>query len=281
MTEQPQALPVAPPSPALPDDLDYRKIASNAWQKQLDGMQSRGELSFTTWTGSSRPSRGWDFDSFHQYVRMNTPSTPKFEGANLPMAWMPQATNIIRGAEGFEPTAYHGFGSAERKAGKFRVKDGDNVDGHEVSVGYGFNLTQKGGRQMYEAALQGQDAPSYDDVLRGRKTISEAQAGRLQEYMILQKNQILDSLIRKNGNVALRDHQRAAMISMLYQGYSPAPILAAMAKGASEAEAADLIRSTGNASFKTRRALEAALFMGSQAQSYFDNSTNQLAGRQG
>lgn len=279
--DSPDTARVLPPTRATPSNLDHRQVASEAWQRQLDGMQSRGELNFTSWTGSSRPTRGWDFGSYSNYVKMNTPSVPKFEGANVAMPWLAQATNIVRGAEGFEAAAYHGFGSAARTAGKFRVTPGDTIGSDEVSVGYGFNLTQKGGRQMYDAALAGQDAPGFDDVLNGRKPISRANADRLQEYMILEKSRILDSLNRKAGNVPLRDHQRAAMVSMLYQGYSPMALLQAMARGESDEAVADLLRGTGNAKFKSRRNLEAALFLGAKAESYYDNSTNQLQGRAG
>ncbi|WP_157838750.1 hypothetical protein [Achromobacter sp. DH1f] len=279
----PTAVPerVLPPTQAMPAELDHRQVASEAWQRQLDGMQSRGELNFTSWTGSSRPSRGWDFAAISNNIKMNTPSVPKFEGANVAMPWLAQATNIIRGAEGFEPAAYHGFGSAARNTGKFRVTPGDAIGADEVSVGYGFNLTQKGARQMYAAALAGQGAPNFDDVLNGRKPISRANADSLQEYMILEKSRILDSLNRRAGNVPLRDHQRAALVSMLYQGYSPKALLDAMARGDSDEQVADLLRGTGNPKFKSRRSLEAALFLGAKAESYFDNSTNQLQGRTG
>ncbi len=64
------------------------------------------------------------------------------------MSWLKLAKDDIGGAEGNESFAYHGLLSAERKAGKVRVTDGDNVNGHEVSVFYGFNLTQPGGRHL-------------------------------------------------------------------------------------------------------------------------------------
>lgn len=193
------------------------------------------------------------------------------------MGWLKLAKDDIGGAEGLETTAYHGSLSAERKAGKFRVTEGDNVAGHEVSVGFGFNLTQPGGRQLYERALSGSDAPAYDDVLNGRKPISQQNAVALQEYMILQKNNILERML---GGTPLRDHQRAALVSMLYQGVIPTAAVDAIKRGEPDAQVADLIRHSGPLAFAPRRNNEASRFMGAKAAAYFDNSTNRIPGRQ-
>lgn len=261
---------------ALPDNTDPNVVADRTLQQRIDQRIQRGELSQVSWSGHVRPATGWSLDSFQGLLRTNTPATPAFEGAATHMAWMKLAKDDIGAAEGNEAYAYHGSQSPERRAGKFRVAEGDNVNGHEVSVGYGFNLTQPGGRQLYDAALQGQDAPSYDDVLNGRKPVSPAQALALQEYMILQKNAVLD---RQLGGAPLRDHQRAALVSMLYQGINTSAVVDAIKRGEPETAVAQLIRNSGPATFKTRRDHEASRYLGAAAAQFFDNSTNQLPGR--
>lgn len=260
---------------ALPDNTDPTKLGDQILQKQIDQMTQRGELQFTSWASSSRPASGWNMAAFQGLMQSQTPSTPAFEGASTPMGWLKLAKDDIGGAEGNEAYAYHGSLSPERKAGKFRVSEGDNVNGHEVSVGYGFNLTQPGGRRLYEAAL-GNSGPSYDDVLNGRKPISPANAQALQEYMILQKNAILE---RQLGGTPIKDHQRAALVSMLYQGVDTKPVVAAIKAGEPDNQVADLIRRTGPSQFKTRRNNEASRYMGAAAAAYFDNSTNKIPGR--
>ncbi|MDR6455496.1 hypothetical protein [Variovorax paradoxus] len=260
---------------ALPDNTDPNKLGDQILQQQIDKMTQRGELNFTSWAQSSRPASGWNMEAFQGLMQTQTPSTPAFQGASTPMGWLKLAKDDIGGAEGNETYAYHGSLSPERKAGKFRVTDGDNVNGHEVSVGFGFNLTQPGGRQLYEAAV-GNDGPAYEDVLNGRKPISQANAVALQEYMILQKNAILD---RQLGGTPIRDHQRAALVSMLYQGVNPKAVVEAIKRGEPDAQIADLIRRSGPAGFASRRNHEASRFMGAAAEKYFDNSTNRIPGR--
>jgi len=260
---------------ALPDNTDPNKVGDQILQKQIDQMTQRGELRFTSWAQNSRPASGWNMEAFQGLMQNQTPSTPAFEGAATPMGWLKLAKDDIGGAEGNETYAYHGSLSPERKAGKFRVTDGDNVGGHEVSVGYGFNLTQPGGRQLYEAAL-GSNGPAYDDVLNGRKPISQQNAVALQEYMILQKNAILD---RQLGGTAIKDHQRAALVSMLYQGVNVKPVVEAIKRGEPANQVADLIRATGDRRFASRRNHEASRFMGAGAEKYFDNTTNAIPGR--
>ncbi|WP_369661876.1 hypothetical protein [Variovorax sp. V15] len=260
---------------ALPDNTDPRKVEDQAFQARVDTMIQRGELQFTPWARSSRPASGWNLEAFQGLLKNSTPNTPAFEGASTPMSWLKLAKDDIGGAEGNESFAYHGLLSAERKAGKVRVTDGDNVNGHEVSVGYGFNLTQSGGRELYEAAV-GRDGPAYEDVLNGRKPISQANAVALQEYMILKKNAVLNSML---GDTPVRDHQRAALVSMLYQGVVPRAAVDAIKRGESDANVADIIRQSGPARFQTRRNHEASRFLGAAAEKYFDNSSNGLPGR--
>ncbi|HWW27267.1 MAG TPA: hypothetical protein VNZ85_15395 [Caulobacter sp.] len=260
---------------ALPDNTDPRKVEDQAFQARVDQMAQRGELQFTSWARHSRPPTGWNLEAFQGLLRNNTPSTPAFEGASTPMGWLKLAKDDIGGAEGNESYAYHGLLSPERKAGKFRVTEGDNVGGHEVSVGFGFNLTQPGGRQLYEAAI-GKDGPAYDDVLNGRKPISPANAVALQEHMILKKNAILNSML---GDTPIRDHQRAALVSMLYQGVAPRAAVDAIKRGEPDANVANLIRRSGPARFQTRRDHEASRYMGAAAERFFDNSSNGLPGR--
>lgn len=262
---------------ALPDNTDPNKLADELFQKRVSQMRRRGELQFTPEAEYSRPATGWNMDSFIRLVQTQTPSTPAFAGATTPMGWLKLAKDDIGGAEGNETYAYHGSLSAERKAGKFRVTDGDNVVGHEVSVGFGFNLTQPGGRQLYESALAGADAPAYDDVLNGRKPITQQNAVALQEYMILQKNAMLE---RQLGGTPIRDHQRAALVSMLYQGVNTKAVVDAIKRGEPDSQVADLIRHSGPVGFSTRRNNEASRYMGAAAAAYFDNSTNRIPGRQ-
>lgn len=259
---------------ALNDNTDPSKVGDRILSQQLDGMAQRGELQFTNWAGV-KPATGWNIQAFQAQLQSRTPVVPPFEGAAGAMPWLKLAKDDIGGAEGNEPFAYHGALSPERAAGKFRVGEGDNVDSHEVSVGMGFNMTQPGARQFYSAAL-GDSAPSFDDVLRGRKAIEPRQAVALQEYMILQKNATLQ---RQLEGTPLKDHQRAALVSMLYQGVDTKPVVAAIKAGSPDSKVADLIRSTGPQRFRPRRDHEASRYLGAAASAYFDNSTNQIPGR--
>ena len=258
------------------DNTNPAHLEDEAISQEIARLQGIGDLQMNDWTKDSRPSSGWTIEAYQQALDTRRSTSPQFPGAKSNMNWMEMAKSDIGGAEGNEPFAYHGSLSAERKAGKFRVTNGDNVAGHEVSVGFGFNLTQNGGRQLFEQALAGKDAPSYDDVLNGRKAITPAHADSLQEYMILQKNGILERML---GGAPVQNHQRAALLSMLYQGVNVRPVIDAMKSGAAPEAVAKLIENTGDRKFATRRKYEASRFMGAGAAGFFDNSTNALPGR--
>lgn len=267
--------PPTTPQP-LPAELDPKQLMDKVLQEQINKMTQRGGLRFSSWGTHARPAGGWNLQAFRQHVTQNRPSTPEFDGADAPMAWLKIAEDDIKRHEGSTIYAYHGALSAARAAGKKFVTPGDAIGTDEVSVGYGFNLTQPGGKGLFEKALEGQPAPSYDDVVNGRKAISRANADRLQEYMVLQKNAMLEKQLAGH---AIKDHQRAALVSMLYQGVGTKAIVEAIKAGKPAAQVADMIVMTGDPRFRLRRRLEASRFMGAGAQGYFDNSTNQLPGR--
>lgn len=267
----------APAAPkALPAELDPRQLMDKVLEQQRGKMIERGELRFASAGAHARPASGWNLQTFRDHVKRNTPSVPEFASASAPMAWLKIAKDDISRHEGNTIYAYHGTLSPHRNPRSPWVRPGDPVGSEEISVGYGFNLTQPDGRRFYEEALKGAEAPSYDDVVNGRKPISRPNASALQEFMILQKNATLD---RQLGGTPVRDHQRAALVSMLYQGVGIKSVVDAIKDGKPDSQIADLIRATGDRRFKSRRNLEASRFLGAQAQAYFDNSTNQLPGR--
>lgn len=260
---------------ALPDNTLPANVADKVLQAQVDKMTAAGELNFTNWAGAARPATGWNLEAFQGLMQNGTASTPPFVGAQTAMPWMKQAKDVIGGAEGNEAYAYHGLLSSKRKDG-VQVKEGHGST-EEVSVGYGFNLGQPGGRQLYESAI-GSNGPSFEDVFNGRKPITAENAEQLRDYMILQKNALVD---KATGHSPLRDHQRAALVSLAYNGNSGGlkVIGDAIKAKRPDAEIADLIRKTGTLGGKlqNRRNHEAALYMGAQAEGYFSGiNANQL-----
>lgn len=107
-----------------------------------------------------------------------------------------QLMRFIGGHEGFEPRAYN-----------------DNPKNPErgfVTVGYGFNMDQKGARDQFAQALPG---VSFDEVYSGRIELSEAQAMALYRSGLAYYEDVVS---RAAGGAPLADHQRIALTSIAY-----------------------------------------------------------------
>lgn len=266
---------------AIPDNIDPNYVLDKSVQDEIGRLQQGGELAIQAWAKDARPASGWTPEAYWNATSGGAAVTPEFPGAQsratAPGGWLDMANKNIGHAEGLSNYAYHGAYSSHRKNG-VRVRDGHGST-EEVSVGYGFNMTR--GPDARAAFKEiGLDDKAFDDVLNGRRSITNEQAAKLRENDILRFNAGLSRAIQDR---PLRDHQRAALVSLAYNtGLAGArPILEAVKSGAPDKEVARLI-----ATFKTgkdgklanRRKHEASLWLGAQAEDFFRGvETNQIA----
>lgn len=267
---------------AIPENINPAYVLDESITAEITKLQQTGEVAIQTWNQDARPASGWTADAYLQAMRDNQAVTPEFPGAQsratAPGGWLDQASRLIGNAEGLEAYAYHGIYSSHLKGGK-RVKEGHGSS-EEVSVGYGFNMTRgPDARAAFKEV--GLDDKAFDDVLNGRRPLTTEQATKLRENDILRFNA---GLTRSLGNKPLRDHQRAALVSLAYNtGLGGAkPILDAINGGASDKEVAALITQFKNGKdgkLANRRKHEASLWLGAQAESFFKTQidANQLA----
>jgi hypothetical protein len=241
------------------------QVLSNA-ESELNG---RGELAVNEWTANARPASGWNLGSFMSYRAKAQSSVPQFPGASTSSAWLEQARPFVSQHEGNESFAYHGALSAPRKAGEKYVKPGHNSK-EEVSVGFGFNLQRRDARDVFKNQL-GLTDTDYDDVFNGRRGVTPAESEKLLTYALYEANAQLDHRLR---GVPLRDHQRAALASVVYNAGIGAVVgsgLLDAVKNGNDAEVASRILAfnTGGGELTDRRRDEAALYLGSKADAYF------------
>ncbi|PPE71479.1 hypothetical protein IS481_12070 [Caldimonas thermodepolymerans] len=245
-------------------------VADRAIQAQVDALYAKGELAVNEWTRNAKPAAGWNLEAFLDFRSRATASVPQFPGAQVRTGWLDTAKPFVAEHEGNELRAYHGVLSSHRKAGKKYAEPGHNSI-EEVSVGYGFNLQRKDARHVFKTEL-GLSDKEFDEVFNGQRMLTPAQAEKLLMFGLYEANAYLDRSL--GPGVPLRDHERAALVSLIYNaGYSAVSrsgLLAAVKSG-DRAEVARRIlkfRTAGGALTERRRG-EAALFLGAQAETFF------------
>ncbi|KVL67362.1 glycoside hydrolase family protein [Burkholderia ubonensis] len=250
--------------------LDPAQITHNALQNIIDAKTMGGELRVQRQVDAQPATAGplWDLPSFSQYLKENAAVVPPFPGAAQDGGgWFAQADKAIGGSEGFEGRAYHGVYSPLRKPGDPFVKPGQVSDAtqSEVSIGYGYNLTgNPDSRQVFQKVL-GIGSADFDRIRNGEEGISPEQGLKLRQYMIYQANAQLDHLI---GGKLLTDHQRAALVSMVYNfgpgNFQKTGIPTAIKAGEDPQAVAQKIRtaSSRQRALSARRKAEANLFLG-------------------
>jgi GH24 family phage-related lysozyme (muramidase) len=258
-----EALPPAPPPDTNPDYVLSRAIDDNVNQQVSAGSLFLNQVNQQQ--GQHAPL--WDLNSFMNYMTNNKPSAPPFPGA--PQGpWVAMANEAIGGTEGLAERAYWGVYSKNRKPGDIYVKPGQvNADTKdEVSIGYGYNITGNGldaSRKLFGQI--GIDSTRFDQIVNGQGTITPDEALRLREVKIQEMNGYLNNLI---DNKPLKDNQRAALVSMVYNfgpgGFKKTGIPDLIKQGASDQVVADAIAnaSNGQKALQGRRRAEAMLYAG-------------------
>lgn len=252
---------------------DPRELEDSAIQREIARLQGQGDLQMDEWTKGARPAKGWTFEAFEDALQTRRAPVPQYAGANpAGMAtggWFDQTKALINTEEGFYDRAYHGALSSARKAqGKDIFVRNGHQSSEEVAVGYGWNMQRKDTKQVFASQL-GMTAPEVDDVFNGRKTITRVQADKLRDYAIMEMN---NSIERDTKDRPLRDHQRAALVSIAYNmgygGLKSTGVMDAMREGKPPAQVAQLILNIP--SNKERRRNEAAQFLGAEAAQFFN-----------
>lgn len=252
-------------------------VADQALQAEADRLHSSGELAVNAWTANARPASGWNLQGFMEYRRQAAASVPQFPGAQASTGWLDTAKKFVPEHEGNESFAYHGILSAPRKAGQKYVTPGHGSK-EEVSVGYGFNLQRRDARNVFKQQL-GLSDTDFDDVYNGRRGVTPAESEKLLTYALYEANAQIDHKLR---GVPLRDHQRAALVSLVYNAgigsVEGSGLLEAVRHG-NEGEAAGRILAfnTMGGALDGRRKSEASLFLGARAEEYFDVRRRQAA----
>lgn len=267
---------------AIPNNINPQYVLDKSIQEEIERLQQTGEIAVQTWNKAARPASGWTAESYWNATQAHQADTPEFPGAQSratsPGGWMEQASRLIGSAEGLEAYAYHGLRSSFRKTQGVRVKDGHGSK-EEVSVGFGFNMTRgPDARAAFKAV--GLDDQAFDDVLNGRRKLSTAHATQLRDNDILTMNAGINRAV---GGRPLRDHQRAALVSLAYNtGFGGAmPVLNAVRDGHSEKDVAAFIarfKVGTDGKLANRRKHEASLWLGAQAEDFFKThiDANQL-----
>lgn len=246
-------------------------VADQALSSEVDALHSRGELAVNEWTANARPASGWNLDAFMSFRAKAAASVPQFPGATPSSSWLDQVKPFLSGHEGNETFAYHGALSAPRKAGKKYVEAGHNSQ-EEVSVGYGFNLQRRDARDVFKGQL-GLTEKDFDDVFNGRRGLTPAESEKLLTYALYEANAQIDHKLR---GVPLRDHQRAALVSLTYNAgigaVSKSGLLDAVKSGNDDEVASRVLAfNTAGGELANRRRDEASLYLGARAESFFRN----------
>lgn len=244
-------------------------VSDQALSSQVDALQGRGELAVQEWTQNARPASGWNLEAFLNFRAKAAASVPQFPGATPSSSWLEQARPFVSSHEGNETFAYHGALTAPRKAGKKYVEPGHNSK-EEVSVGYGFNLQRRDAREVFSRQL-GLTDQDFTDVLNGKRGVSPAESEKLLTYALYDANAQIDHKLR---GVPLRDHQRAALVSLTYNAginaVTQAGLLDAVRAGNdSEVASRILAFNTAGGQLTGRRRDEASLFLGARAEAFF------------
>ncbi|MDR5812017.1 hypothetical protein QCE62_00245 [Caballeronia sp. LZ033] len=251
-----------------PRNTDPEHVLSQAIDDNVNQQVSAGSL-FLNQVNQQQGEHGplWSLQSFLDHMTNNTPSAPPFPGA--PQGpWVSMANEAIGGTEGLAERAYWGVYSKNRKPGDIYVKPGqvtaDTKD--EVSVGYGYNITGNGIENSRKLFAQiGIDSARFDKIINGEGTISPDEALRLREVKIQEMNGYLNNL---TGNAPLKDNQRAALVSMVYNfgpgGFKKTGIPDLIKQGASDQTVANAIAnaSPNQKALQGRRKAEAMLYAG-------------------
>lgn len=244
-------------------------VTDQVLSNEVTAMHGRGELAVNEWTTNARPASGWNLESFMQYRAKSAASVPQFPGAQANAQWFDQVKPFLANHEGNETFAYHGALSSFRKAGKKYVERG-HASKEEVSVGYGFNLQRKDARDVFKRHL-GLTDQDFDDVFNGARGLSPGESEKLLTYAAYEANAQIDHALR---GVPLRDHQRAALVSLTYNagiGAVRSSGLLEAVKSGNDAEVASRILNfnTAGGELAGRRRDEASLFLGAKAEQFF------------
>lgn len=251
---------------------DPRELEDAAIQKEIARLQGIGDLQMDDWTKNARPAKGWTFEAFEDALQTRRAPVPQYAGANpsamLKGGWFDQTKALIDNEEGYHERAYHGSLSSHRKAqGKDIYVRPGHQSSEEVAIGFGWNMQRKDTKQVWQSQL-GMTASEVDDVFNGRKQINRVQAEKLRDYAIMEMN---NGIERDTKDHPLRDHQRAALVSIAYNlgygGLKKTGIIDALKAGKQPSEIAQMILAIP--SNKERRKVEAAQFLGPQESTRF------------
>jgi GH24 family phage-related lysozyme (muramidase) len=142
------------------------------------------------------------------------------------------------------------------------VTDGVPKKG-KITVGIGFNMDRKDGRQVFKNALDLTDA-DFDAVYTGKQKLTPVQIRRLFDYNADEAENVVKSRL---GDAPLTEHQRLALVSMAFNGPSLiGPKITAATKAGNTAAALEEILNNSNAKniggLWGRRYKEAVMFAG-------------------
>lgn len=96
----------------------------------------------------------------------------------------------------------------QKEEGK-RLKSYKDADGR--SIGYGFYLDNRDSRAVFDKF----GIKDFDEIYKGNKEISEADARNLMQYRVDEANRFIDQRL---GRDTLTPNQRAALVSLYYNG---------------------------------------------------------------
>jgi GH24 family phage-related lysozyme (muramidase) len=248
---------------------DPQEIIDDAVYKRVRQEQSDGKMPLDIWTNRALPLKGWGYGSLRA-LRDSAPHRPSSEipaGLQDPnQGWKAELASHIQRVEGNETFAYHGLNSSHRKGG-VRATEGHGST-EEVSVGFGFNLTRPGGRDTFRRVL-GTDDKAYDDVVNGRRGLTEPEKMKLMNADI---DELDEWLTKQTKGHPFREHQRVALLSLAYNAGPTAVAKSGildLAINGKPLDAANAIKNfrTNGGKLSSRRAFEATRFMGGDAPS--------------
>lgn len=257
------------------DNTNPARLEDEAISSEIARLQGIGDLQMDDWVKGSRPATGWTIEAYDKALATRRSSVPQFPGAQPSSmgtgGWLDQARGLLDNEEGLETRAYHGVLSKARKnqvaaGGDIFVKEGHGSS-EEVAIGYGWNMQRKDTKSVF-ANILGMSPAETDAVFNGRRGIDQGQAAKLRDYAIMEMNNSIDRDLKE---APLRDHQRAALVSIAYNmgygGLKSTGIPEAIKAGKPDSEVAQMILAIP--SNKARRRVEAATYLGAQATNFF------------
>lgn len=224
--------------------LTYEEVSAD-----FDAYRARRAVNSGLAPASAVNAQGFDLRSWMDKLKpvQGGAATDRVEDG-VDQTYRSRRNDLLKREEGFWATAYA------------------DPSGTNKSIGYGFNLDRKDARDVLSRAAPG---ASFEDIYNGKRALTKEEAERLLDIAAGHAEQHVANRFK---GVNLTEHQRAALVSMAYNGPSliTQRLVGAVANGDPETAVHEFLNSKSVDRFPflaPRRWREAQIFLGPASNS--------------